>query len=499
MTHDELRLMRDCVDALLLHDLRVEAPLVDRADVRRRREAARKVPDAVAEGVGDDVMATWSGELGREMLRRCRPGPRGPDGVSFGPDGHVVLHQLAALRVAHAVATGRTGSLSVDERRVAASYAERRKREGDLFGSVDFPKLIGLLGHGAPDPWYPPRLPGVPPACAFAFAWPRPVGAQTSPTRSAGLAPMREVAASDAPVACRLATTTRRSLDVRTHAGTFLRPVLSPGGWEPIGVDAFVAAAAEGRRWADNPFVPQSRHMPVLALAEMAAPAKVRPAVAEEAAARVVARVGTLVVVDGIVHRECPPPVACLVRTSDGPISVSWAIPGQVEATDDQLFLRVGQVGIRRPSLDGGDPWVPFAEHHPAMTVPLAEADALTRMAAECLADEDGPTLSTARTFEVLTPDAWRRDPARRFEAALGIVAATPDRRDDGVRTAALTEALRAAARAASRGEDPDVGRVLMALDGDTGNLPLMVVRHLAGAAQGPDAVPDEDMSGLSL
>ena len=382
----------------------------------------RMVEDLALE-FGDGV-GPWTTALSRRAMSLARPGPRGADGISFAPEGFDALHQVASIRLGLAMAVGDVSALSPAERALVVWCARARHGMGTLPRS-ETETLRRILDRVEPLR-APPAAAEVPHTFGFGFAWARESGAGTSATAGRGYARMVAMDAADAPVACRLATPDEGALEVRRDAVGFLRPVTSPGTWEPVGIADFLDAAWSGARWADNPFMPARRDMPVLTLAEAALSGR-DGTPSRQAAAALVASVGDLVAIGGTVHRRCPPPEACVTRDRRrGPARVTWRIPGQVEATDDMGCLRLDQYRVLR--LDPVDPTgAPFhagTEHAPLATLPLTEVGTLAGMASRFLG---GGVEPAASGFEVVAPEAWRDDPARPLASLAGWARAVPD------------------------------------------------------------------------
>ncbi len=176
----------------------------------------------------------------------------------------------------------------------------------------------------------------------------RPRARVTSDLHAArGVAPLSEVAACDAPVVARLRLLSGEAVPLRRSAdGRLVRPVLSPAGGETMGVAAFRAACASGHAWVDAPFqdplpcsdfvvgpsslaVPVPRHGPS------------HEAASNGAVAAALARMASLTVIDGVVHRETGLPVlrlrdhVSLVRDAQIQIrvSVDWLLPCGLRST----------------------------------------------------------------------------------------------------------------------------------------------------------------------
>ncbi len=173
----------------------------------------------------------------------------------------------------------------------------------------------------------------------FAFPWrPSPRGTHQRLGTGTGVVGVTVVDPFDAPLACSLRTP-EGYLDVRRHGDVWLRPILSPDSWEPIGLDLFRQSAATGVAWRDSPFLPRSgRGNPTFHLSDYASP---RP-LAQGDHARIgqalqacLTRAGWLCVIDGIVHGVAEEPLAGVAtRLFDGRVEVvpAWSL-GHLDST----------------------------------------------------------------------------------------------------------------------------------------------------------------------
>ncbi len=312
---------------------------------------------------------------------------------------------------------------------------------------------------------------------------------------------MVETSAREVPVACRLGTPEGGFLEVRGDGQGFLRPVTSPGTWDPVDVATFLEAAWNGSRWADNPFFPARRDLPVLTLAETASSGR-DGTPSRGAAAALVASVGTLVAIDGIVHRRCTAPEACVTRNRRrGPAAVTWRIPGQVEATDDMGCLRLGQHEVLRldPMDATGAAFHAGTGHARLATLPLTEAATLSAMVSEILGGEVGVVPPGGPGgFEVTTPGAWPHDPARSLAGLAAWAAAVPgEYRDDAwAESSAALEVAMAGWRREGRIELPDTAAAEVAL---SVHAPMAATwgRMLRELAEGP-ALEDAALAGFA-
>ncbi len=163
---------------------------------------------------------------------------------------------------------------------------------------------------------------------AFACPW-MPRGSQGRAAVATGTAAVSTLDPESAPVAVMLARP-GGWVAVRRHGSGWLRPVTSPGGWDPVTWDAFAEAVALGSAWNDNPFVPGPRgRSAAFALRDHASGTRVSGVAdrAREGDAVAASRslAGTLHVVDGIVHRLCPEPTLHWVE-QDSRETLAWVL-----------------------------------------------------------------------------------------------------------------------------------------------------------------------------
>ena len=141
--------------------------------------------------------------------------------------------------------------------------------------------------------------------------------------------PLTGVAADKAPVMLRLARPDGGWLDIRKLHGEWLRPVLSPGSWEPIGVAAFADAMRSGAAWRDCPArartpTPEGGfHAGCLGwlsdFAEPGAPESASErAAASVAADRAIVACAETFAIDGMVWKIAPEPRTTLIHVDDG-------------------------------------------------------------------------------------------------------------------------------------------------------------------------------------
>lgn len=340
----------------------------------------------------------------------------------------------------------------------------------------------------------------------FAHVWDRTVAGNVVPTVSMGQAVMTEVDEADAPVVAALRTPDG-DMALRFHEGRLLRPVLAPMSWSPCGVDRFVDSVARGVAWADDPFAPWMGSSPLVPLDHYAHPEPAMPNVRHRAerdadAARRLADVGHLVVVDGVVHRPCPPPMCGLVvrmrrHDLEGDPLVAWVIPGQIDGQADVLTQRTGRPRAATRGMDGDHG---LGTHRRCLLVPLDEVG--TNVTAP---DGDWRRWEGDLPFSVSRPDLWPRDAGWAMEA----LAALPEALgEDGLRPDPLTFA-RSARTAAARlryGERdvavPDRALVSPFVEGAgrTRTVDLLLARARLAADPGSvDLVDDDGLIGFAV
>ncbi len=234
-----------------------------------------------------------------------------------------------------------------------------------------------------------------------------------------------------APVVARLRTPDGGWLDLRNHEGRLLRPVLAPGSWTPIGIDAFAEAASRGHAWRDAPHAAglTGPHA-VLGIGCLGGePWKIdeaSTAALAEARTLVLADVGALVSINGVVHRETPAPTLH-VRTSDqsiggtGPracvIGVAWRLGDALGMDDDQSTLR----GADR-IVGEGMAWTgPEGGFHPGVDASLAEVARRWFALGRGEASAAGWRLALDHGTAVADLMEWQFQPAR-FSAATCIL-----------------------------------------------------------------------------
>ncbi len=174
-----------------------------------------------------------------------------------------------------------------------------------------------------------PSAPGAVVTFPFAFPWRRRNDALGRWRRGTGEAVMERIGGDEAPVV--MALRRRRGwIDVRWRDGTWLRPVLAPGSWEPMSEADFAASVAVAPAWTDNPFAPWPRRsIPAFDLFDLCGPADPtsRRSVSEEdAALGATVAAGPLTSVDGIFHVSCEAPAATVAVDGSGWVRPGWRL-----------------------------------------------------------------------------------------------------------------------------------------------------------------------------
>ncbi len=283
---------------------------------------------------------------------------------------------------------------------------------------------------------------------------PRPVARQGH----VGLVP---VPGCDAPVVARLlvepaAGRAGGEVALRRHGDAWLRPVLAPGGWEPLDETGFRHACASGASWVDDPFATRAGTGPRLGVADVAAPpgtgapqghpAKVA-AQAGDAMQACLRRAGTLFIVDGVVHRTTGAPGLHVEVTGTDRwqarirtpfVHAAWHLDGDISSSTDQathgrqVVQGVDDLLVGLASREGR-----------VVSLPLDAGDlaslVVTRLAGDAGAGRAfaAAEADTVPCVEILDADAFpaSRDVARGILLALdgrlpfGIL---PHRREDG-------------------------------------------------------------------
>ncbi len=238
------------------------------------------------------------------------------------------------------------------------------------------------------------------------------------------------VDASHAPVAVMLATPDGGRLAVRRTDAGFVRPLLAPGGWGPLDLDRFARVASDGDAWRDDPMGGGDVRGVLVCHHEVARPEPdgrptgrdaARRAAAEAAA---IARVPTLCVIDGVVHRVTGVPVLDLrshavtvgAEPADGGRNVygtmRWRLEGDMNAfTGTDPFGVVHGAATSHAAVAGGEEgWQPvgMARHDEA----LAYVRAYARLDA---------VIGTGRVAYAQAPVATEVDPGLLPEGGPGV------------------------------------------------------------------------------
>ncbi len=229
----------------------------------------------------------------------------------------------------------------------------------------------------------------------------------------------------EAPVVARLKTPSGTWLDVRRLGDDFLRPVLAPGSWTPIGIDDFIAAVGSGTPWNDNPFLRESKGdgigFPLVdyAIPEDAKHPSPKARVARDMAGEAVRDAGALHVIGGIVHRRAPEPRLVLGSAVHGD-----GHGGKLRHWD--VTWRMGGLGGMASMETLGPaherPWItvpPLRDAFDLTGLPLGALDE-ARAVASSLSDpspedeDDGPdpflpVTDLAGTWPEIRPEDWTR------------------------------------------------------------------------------------------
>ncbi len=230
--------------------------------------------------------------------------------------GHSHLTVLRALRVAYAVVTGDMSLIGKADARWAAASLEA----GGPFEA----ERRAFTAHAHPTGGRRARVD--PDAVPFVvpFVTPQARGDTFSVAmRAQGTLRLAKVPAHDAPVVAVLSPSVPggRPISVRRVRDALYRPVLAPGSWDALDVEAF-AEALQGRSgWRDDPLRPpaQTDH-PVLSVMEFTvAEGKPTPTilVARQAAIEAALVLACdLLAIDGVVHVRTEPPRTTLVSVT---------------------------------------------------------------------------------------------------------------------------------------------------------------------------------------
>ncbi len=315
---------------------------------------------------GVDRHAAWTPALAMAVAtHRTQPlAPRSDKaGLALFGDSDAIPKK--AVRLAHALVTDDVaGVVAEDLRWLVEAFENRWGVEVDIGEAAARMLAIKLA---------------MPPVTAadtatFLYAWRgrRPRSRVTQGVYvGSSTVPLGRVAAAEAPIVARLSWPGGGTLDLRCHSGVLLRPVLAPGSTRPIDLGGFLEAAGRGAPWADSPFAHrQGDHHVLLGPSDYAGPQPSLPAPGDAEAMRraaddAQARAGTLVVIDGIVHRATEPP-SLYLRSADAPgtiegeihvsrvdVSIAWEFPDGLDMHDDQRTITRKSPDHRRHYLDG--------------------------------------------------------------------------------------------------------------------------------------------------
>ncbi len=307
----------------------------DSCDVNAAREAVMPLLEASGGRWTTDVsrglMATLSS---REVL----------DGQStVEPLGKDMTAGCRACRIAAMLLAGQHADLAPDERDTV-----RRALRDD----VDFVHLQEKFALVPPTT--PPRPTTGPQTVPFSFPYrqggPTGKGAKwLTVARDAVVLPC--VSGEEAPRVASLKPHEGEWFGLRRMGDAFLRPVFSPGTWEPMSIDDFARVALSSPAWVDNPFLPRpERSQSVVALDEVAFPQVSRGRSDEgrlhAAAEAARTRAADLVVVDGVVHRPTGRPslhvadrLSILGSRRKGTrkrVCIAWRLKGDLDAFTSQ-------------------------------------------------------------------------------------------------------------------------------------------------------------------
>ncbi len=237
-----------------------------------------------------------------------------------------LLRDLTSVIVRPMVPVGTTAPRRPDDRLIMGLKAIARGLDVSRWAWDDVPaheraELAWIVHHRDAAPGFPetppvtrtpPRQPQGPLQVTFAHAW-RPRGGESCLAQ--GRVVVTPLDRDDVEVHATLARPDGGTVDVLSHGGLWLRPLVTPAGWDAVSVDDFVALADTGVAWDDNPFLPDRVPGRVcLSLSDHAGPppADVTASDArgrDRATQACVDRAGPLFAVDGVVHRTCPEPV----------------------------------------------------------------------------------------------------------------------------------------------------------------------------------------------
>ncbi len=402
----------------------------------KARSVSWRVGDAgrLAEAMGPLVPSRWTPELAGRLAthtdvnlapRRDRPGDMLWENRS--------ALSYKAVRVGHAIAHRDPSGLSRGEMAWLAAEFDGRPVRGDLDLATVAREML------AQEPVTPADAASV----TFRHAWRghRPRSRVTQAVYLGhGAVPIGTVPADRAPVVARLHSPQGPSIELRQVGDVLFRPVLAPGRWEPVRLGEFLAAAADGVAWTDSPFAaPDGDGLIQMGVTDYAGapPSTSLPsdvAACREARETAMARAGTLVVIDGVVHRSTEPP-RLTVEQLDRHLVVNGSIQVGQHITvslgwrfADGLGMRVQQDTMNRVS----DVWCHVDhlagryDHGPGegMSFPVGEGPSVEALVAAWVSDPlagvwADVTYEPGVPVDVLRPSALPADPDAPFRDLL--------------------------------------------------------------------------------
>ncbi len=280
----------------------------------------------------DAAGGRWDATVDMDVMARWRQPGLDDATVVANPYGKETL-SLKCLKLAYALVMERFDDIPRSDRETLSSLMGAHNR-----------RKLPEAGWIDPPPWASDDPAG---PVEVAFAW-RQAGSngrgRSTLTKGSLNTFLFPIDGDQAPVACRLRTVEDGWIEVRRRGDGFLRPLLAPGTWLPIGVARFKDAVASGEPWADNPFQSSGSKGPLLGVDDVAFPAAPRRAGdggrLDVAAAAILDAAPMLFAIDGIVFRETEPPVLCIETY---PIGVCTR--GSIEAGRHESFAMTWRLG----------------------------------------------------------------------------------------------------------------------------------------------------------
>ncbi len=368
-------------------------------DAEGRTVAQGDALEVIRRWVEEDVRSSggWTPDVSRAAFERFGNLDDAIAAATCGGFDVTRAAALSCLRLAHDVAMGRFED-------VAAGHIPTLRRV--LSGSDMLRHLVDRL----PSPPATGHIDGTG-ARSVRFRFPyRQLGQHGRGHRTLsigeGVANLPDVDPAAAPVVATLRGDRGGWIDLRMLGATLLRPVLAPGRFAAIDIDAFARAAHAAGAWTDNPFMPRPRpNHTSMGLDDVAFP-RVAPnrrdaEVETDAMDACLRRSGGMATIDGRVYRRAGTPTILLTdrtvaRQTDFH-RIAWRFADDIDMSTSQEPLRLAMatssddVLNRDPSRWG----VPFG---------LGEHDQVAEVVEACsaLAGEGG------------LPFAFRSDPAAR-------------------------------------------------------------------------------------